>query len=158
MKLLFGCSHGRDDRIRVALWERGDYCWIQMHLRRIASPNAGWTNYTKIVHSLNRHQGFLNHHGDPSRHSVIRAHFDWLVRLFLPQMRHFPKLLMVACKMITLSRTDESLQSTLRSASRSVSGKRMCSYCNNILGKGAAMIIESLGLCYHLCCFKVRWR
>ncbi|XP_049503027.1 LIM domain only protein 7 isoform X2 [Panthera uncia] len=37
---------------------------------------------------------------------------------------------------------------------RSVSGKRMCSYCNNILGKGAAMIIESLGLCYHLHCFK----
>ncbi|XP_036314989.2 LIM domain only protein 7 isoform X17 [Pipistrellus kuhlii] len=37
---------------------------------------------------------------------------------------------------------------------RSVSGKRMCSYCNNILGKGAAMIIESLGLCYHLYCFK----
>ncbi|XP_047408042.1 LIM domain only protein 7 isoform X9 [Sciurus carolinensis] len=38
--------------------------------------------------------------------------------------------------------------------SRSVSGKRVCSYCNNILGKGAAMIIESLGLCYHLHCFK----
>lgn len=38
--------------------------------------------------------------------------------------------------------------------SRSVSGKRVCSYCNNILGKGAAMIIESLGLCYHLYCFK----
>lgn len=37
---------------------------------------------------------------------------------------------------------------------RSVSGKRMCSYCNNVLGKGAAMIIESLGLCYHLHCFK----
>nr|XP_058898024.1 LIM domain only protein 7 isoform X6 [Kogia breviceps] len=37
---------------------------------------------------------------------------------------------------------------------RSVSGKRMCSYCHNILGKGAAMIIESLGLCYHLHCFK----
>ncbi|XP_032960030.1 LIM domain only protein 7 isoform X13 [Rhinolophus ferrumequinum] len=37
---------------------------------------------------------------------------------------------------------------------RSVSGKRICSYCNNILGKGAAMIIESLGLCYHLYCFK----
>nr|XP_039329090.1 LIM domain only protein 7 isoform X9 [Saimiri boliviensis boliviensis] len=37
---------------------------------------------------------------------------------------------------------------------RSVSGKRICSYCNNILGKGAAMIIESLGLCYHLHCFK----
>ncbi|KAM6212380.1 LIM domain only protein 7 isoform 8-T8 [Sarcoramphus papa] len=38
--------------------------------------------------------------------------------------------------------------------SRSVSGKKICSYCNNILGKGAAMIIESLGLCYHLHCFK----
>ncbi|XP_074185484.1 LIM domain only protein 7 isoform X13 [Rhinolophus sinicus] len=37
---------------------------------------------------------------------------------------------------------------------RSVSGKRVCSYCNNILGKGAAMIIESLGLCFHLYCFK----
>ncbi|XP_024903934.1 LIM domain only protein 7 isoform X12 [Pteropus alecto] len=37
---------------------------------------------------------------------------------------------------------------------RSVSGKRVCSYCNTILGKGAAMIIESLGLCYHLYCFK----
>nr|XP_031321997.1 LIM domain only protein 7 isoform X11 [Camelus dromedarius] len=38
--------------------------------------------------------------------------------------------------------------------SRSVSGKRVCSYCDNILGRGAAMIIESLGLCYHLHCFK----
>ncbi|NXG41245.1 LMO7 protein, partial [Psilopogon haemacephalus] len=38
--------------------------------------------------------------------------------------------------------------------SRSVSGKKICSYCNNVLGKGAAMIIESLGLCYHLQCFK----
>ncbi|NXF83144.1 LMO7 protein, partial [Sclerurus mexicanus] len=37
---------------------------------------------------------------------------------------------------------------------RSVSGKKICSYCNNVLGKGAAMIIESLGLCYHLHCFK----
>uniref|UniRef100_A0A8B9WHB4 LIM domain 7 n=1 Tax=Bos mutus grunniens TaxID=30521 RepID=A0A8B9WHB4_BOSMU len=37
---------------------------------------------------------------------------------------------------------------------RSVSGKRVCSCCHNILGKGAAMIIESLGLCYHLHCFK----
>ncbi|NXD85242.1 LMO7 protein, partial [Halcyon senegalensis] len=37
---------------------------------------------------------------------------------------------------------------------RSVSGKKICSYCNSVLGKGAAMIIESLGLCYHLQCFK----
>ncbi|KAM6934136.1 LIM domain only protein 7 [Xenentodon cancila] len=38
--------------------------------------------------------------------------------------------------------------------SRSVSGKKMCTFCDTPLGKGAAMIIESLGLCYHLGCFK----
>ncbi|XP_062313549.1 LIM domain only protein 7 isoform X3 [Osmerus eperlanus] len=38
--------------------------------------------------------------------------------------------------------------------SRSVSGKKICTLCDSPLGKGAAMIIESLGLCYHLGCFK----
>ncbi|XP_077392163.1 LIM domain only protein 7 isoform X5 [Festucalex cinctus] len=38
--------------------------------------------------------------------------------------------------------------------SRSVSGKKVCTLCDTPLGKGAAMIIESLGLCYHLTCFK----
>ncbi|XP_059198463.1 LIM domain only protein 7-like isoform X3 [Centropristis striata] len=38
--------------------------------------------------------------------------------------------------------------------SRSVSGKKICTFCDSPLGKGAAMIIESLGLCYHLGCFK----
>uniref|UniRef100_A0A8C3RB35 LIM domain 7 n=1 Tax=Cyanoderma ruficeps TaxID=181631 RepID=A0A8C3RB35_9PASS len=47
-----------------------------------------------------------------------------------------------------------SSQSGSQTRSRSVSGKKICSYCNNTLGKGAAMIIESLGLCYHLHCFK----
>ncbi|XP_016143916.1 LIM domain only protein 7-like isoform X6 [Sinocyclocheilus grahami] len=37
---------------------------------------------------------------------------------------------------------------------RSVSGRKICSFCNTPLGKGAAMIIESLGLCFHLSCFK----
>ncbi|NWQ89941.1 LMO7 protein, partial [Burhinus bistriatus] len=45
-------------------------------------------------------------------------------------------------------------QAGSQTRSRSVSGKKICSYCNNVLGKGAAMIIESLGLCYHLHCFK----
>ncbi|KAF5300388.1 hypothetical protein FQR65_LT01009 [Abscondita terminalis] len=36
----------------------------------------------------------------------------------------------------------------------SVSGKKKCSYCNNELGRGAAMIIESLCLFYHMKCFK----
>nr|XP_028693425.1 LIM domain only protein 7 isoform X15 [Macaca mulatta]XP_028693426.1 LIM domain only protein 7 isoform X15 [Macaca mulatta] len=52
------------------------------------------------------------------------------------------------------SHSPSTSQSGSQLRNRSVSGKRICSYCNNILGKGAAMIIESLGLCYHLHCFK----
>ncbi|CAH0562651.1 unnamed protein product [Brassicogethes aeneus] len=36
----------------------------------------------------------------------------------------------------------------------SVSGKKKCSYCGSELGRGAAMIIESLCLFYHMECFK----
>ncbi|CRK91626.1 CLUMA_CG005279, isoform B [Clunio marinus] len=36
----------------------------------------------------------------------------------------------------------------------SVSSKKLCSYCNHELGSGAAMIIENLGLFYHIDCFK----
>ncbi|TNN44593.1 LIM domain only protein 7 [Liparis tanakae] len=39
-------------------------------------------------------------------------------------------------------------------SSPSVSGRKVCTFCDTPLGKGAAMIIESLGLCYHLTCFK----
>ncbi|XP_047221210.1 LIM and calponin homology domains-containing protein 1-like isoform X1 [Girardinichthys multiradiatus] len=40
------------------------------------------------------------------------------------------------------------------SASRCVSGKRLCSGCSNPLGRGAAMIIDTLGLFFHMQCFK----
>lgn len=36
----------------------------------------------------------------------------------------------------------------------SVSGKKKCSHCAMELGRGAAMIIESLQLFYHIECFK----
>ncbi|XP_055610742.1 MATH and LRR domain-containing protein PFE0570w isoform X2 [Uranotaenia lowii] len=36
----------------------------------------------------------------------------------------------------------------------SVSGKKKCSHCKIELGRGAAMVIESLGLLYHIDCFK----
>lgn len=36
----------------------------------------------------------------------------------------------------------------------SVSSKKLCSYCAHELGSGAAMIIENLGLFYHIDCFK----
>uniref|UniRef100_A0A8D2ZPE1 Uncharacterized protein n=1 Tax=Scophthalmus maximus TaxID=52904 RepID=A0A8D2ZPE1_SCOMX len=35
-----------------------------------------------------------------------------------------------------------------------VSGKRLCSSCSQPLGKGAAMIIDTLGLFFHVQCFK----
>ncbi|XP_071125912.1 LIM and calponin homology domains-containing protein 1-like isoform X3 [Mytilus edulis] len=35
-----------------------------------------------------------------------------------------------------------------------VSGKQLCSHCSQELGFGAAMVIESLGLYYHVQCFK----
>ncbi|XP_047440648.1 LIM and calponin homology domains-containing protein 1-like isoform X10 [Mugil cephalus] len=37
---------------------------------------------------------------------------------------------------------------------RSVSGKKLCSSCGQPLGKGAAMIIETLSLYFHITCFK----
>ncbi|XP_069010346.1 LIM domain only protein 7-like isoform X3 [Embiotoca jacksoni] len=48
----------------------------------------------------------------------------------------------------------EPLSEASQQRSRSVSGKKICTFCDTPLGKGAAMIIESLGLCYHLGCFK----
>ncbi|XP_038256112.1 LIM and calponin homology domains-containing protein 1 isoform X10 [Dermochelys coriacea] len=41
-----------------------------------------------------------------------------------------------------------------RSPNRSVSGKKLCSTCRLPLGKGAAMIIETLGLYFHINCFR----
>ncbi|XP_077380153.1 LIM and calponin homology domains-containing protein 1-like isoform X1 [Festucalex cinctus] len=40
------------------------------------------------------------------------------------------------------------------SPSRCVSGKRQCAGCSQPLGKGAAMIIQTLGLFFHMQCFK----
>uniref|UniRef100_A0AAY4BKK9 PDZ domain-containing protein n=1 Tax=Denticeps clupeoides TaxID=299321 RepID=A0AAY4BKK9_9TELE len=53
------------------------------------------------------------------------------------------------------SRTQPSAPSQ-QQRNRAVSGKKICTFCDTPLGKGAAMVIESLGLCYHLTCFKVR--
>ncbi|XP_074444032.1 LIM and calponin homology domains-containing protein 1 isoform X15 [Larus michahellis] len=42
----------------------------------------------------------------------------------------------------------------IQSPNRSVSGKKLCSTCGLPLGKGAAMIIETLGLYFHIQCFR----
>lgn len=39
---------------------------------------------------------------------------------------------------------------------KSISGKKLCSSCGLPLGKGAAMIIETLHLYFHIQCFRVR--
>ncbi|XP_064830149.1 LIM and calponin homology domains-containing protein 1-like isoform X1 [Oncorhynchus masou masou] len=41
-----------------------------------------------------------------------------------------------------------------QSPNRSVSGKKLCSSCGHPLGKGAAMVIETLSLYFHIQCFK----
>eukprot|EP00062_Callorhinchus_milii_P005089 gi/632944216/ref/XP_007887378.1/ PREDICTED: LIM and calponin homology domains-containing protein 1 [Callorhinchus milii] len=53
---------------------------------------------------------------------------------------------------VPLPHSTSSLQ--LQSPSRSVSGKKLCSTCRLPLGKGAAMIIETLSLYFHIQCFK----
>uniref|UniRef100_A0A8C0MT37 LIM and calponin homology domains 1 n=1 Tax=Canis lupus familiaris TaxID=9615 RepID=A0A8C0MT37_CANLF len=45
-----------------------------------------------------------------------------------------------------------------QSPNRSISGKKLCSSCGLPLGKGAAMIIETLQLYFHIQCFRVRAR
>ncbi|XP_062992494.1 LIM and calponin homology domains-containing protein 1 [Elgaria multicarinata webbii] len=47
-----------------------------------------------------------------------------------------------------------SLTIQSQSPNRSISGKKLCSSCGQPLGKGAAMIIETLGLYFHLQCFR----
>lgn len=47
-----------------------------------------------------------------------------------------------------------ALDDGLENKKLSVSGRKKCSYCGIELGRGAAMIIESLCLFYHMACFK----
>ncbi|KAI5621156.1 LIM domain only protein 7, partial [Silurus asotus] len=67
-----------------------------------------------------------------------------------PYQSHRPSLPQSTSTTSTNSENQPSSQNRYRS----VSGKKMCTYCDKPLGKGAAMIIESLGICYHLQCFK----
>uniref|UniRef100_A0A8C0TMW0 LIM and calponin homology domains 1 n=1 Tax=Canis lupus familiaris TaxID=9615 RepID=A0A8C0TMW0_CANLF len=56
---------------------------------------------------------------------------------------------------------DKSINHQIESPSerrKSISGKKLCSSCGLPLGKGAAMIIETLQLYFHIQCFRVRAR
>ncbi|KAJ8262420.1 hypothetical protein GJAV_G00166270 [Gymnothorax javanicus] len=52
------------------------------------------------------------------------------------------------------SSSSSSSEAQPPSPNRSVSGKKLCSSCGHPLGKGAAMIIETLSLYFHIQCFK----
>ncbi|XP_029363390.1 LIM and calponin homology domains-containing protein 1-like isoform X3 [Echeneis naucrates] len=56
--------------------------------------------------------------------------------------------------LVTGKQQSASSPSQPPSPSRCVSGKRLCSGCSQPLGKGAAMIIDTLGLFFHIQCFK----
>lgn len=49
---------------------------------------------------------------------------------------------------------DNGRQGAPTEATLSVSGRKLCSHCSQPLGHGAAMVIESLQLLYHLACFR----
>uniref|UniRef100_T1IPJ8 LIM zinc-binding domain-containing protein n=1 Tax=Strigamia maritima TaxID=126957 RepID=T1IPJ8_STRMM len=60
-------------------------------------------------------------------------------------------------EVVNSSTTNNYSHSTMNSGDSqmlSVSGKKKCSHCAKELGRGAAMIIESLQLFYHIHCFK----
>ncbi|XP_030587013.1 LIM and calponin homology domains-containing protein 1-like isoform X2 [Archocentrus centrarchus] len=55
---------------------------------------------------------------------------------------------------VTSKQQSSPLKPQPPSPSRCVSGKRLCTGCSEPLGKGAAMIIDTLGLFFHIQCFK----
>ncbi|XP_036406809.1 LIM and calponin homology domains-containing protein 1-like isoform X3 [Megalops cyprinoides] len=57
-------------------------------------------------------------------------------------------------KTASLDRNWSTQQTPPGGVKRSVSGKKLCSSCGHPLGKGAAMIIETLSLYFHIQCFK----
>lgn len=73
----------------------------------------------------------------------------------MPPMSQTPPLLMVSQKTPMHNPLSPPPVPMLPSMDvLSVSSKKLCSYCNHELGSGAAMIIENLGLFYHIGCFK----
>uniref|UniRef100_A0A3B3RTC5 LIM and calponin homology domains 1 n=1 Tax=Paramormyrops kingsleyae TaxID=1676925 RepID=A0A3B3RTC5_9TELE len=90
---------------------------------------------------------------DPSQSSVPQLQFiqdaSWASKR--PEAQQQDE---VFKKTASLDRNWSSQQAQSGGMKRSVSGKKLCSSCAHPLGKGAAMIIETLGLYFHIQCFK----
>ncbi|KAL1024023.1 hypothetical protein UPYG_G00050420 [Umbra pygmaea] len=70
------------------------------------------------------------------------------------QLSEYPAWESESCMGQKTSLDHNSQMDQLSSVKRRVSGKRLCSGCCEPVGKGAAMKIDTLGLYYHLACFK----
>ncbi|KAL8189922.1 UNVERIFIED_CONTAM: hypothetical protein K2H54_027093, partial [Gekko kuhli] len=122
--------------------------------------HSSWMNQSASSASLPSSQDF-SHHAPPvvstSNRAYMRAPSSSLPSSSDSPVKasSLPHILPSASSPLPHAQSPASPSQTgTQQRSRSVSGKRVCSYCKNVLGKGAAMIIESLGLCYHLHCFK----
>ncbi|XP_077153340.1 LIM domain only protein 7 isoform X1 [Ranitomeya variabilis] len=113
---------------------------------------SSWANHSSSYNSLSSSQDF----GQPSQ-GLSTSNRTYLRNpsSSLPQVSSGSgSISQSSLASSSLPRNQSSTQTTGQQRNKSVSGKKLCSYCNNSLGKGAAMIIESLGLCFHLHCFK----
>ncbi|XP_069614206.1 LIM domain only protein 7 isoform X3 [Ranitomeya imitator] len=113
---------------------------------------SSWANHSSSYNSLSSSQDF----GQPSQ-GLSTSNRTYLRNpsSSLPQVSSgSASISQSSLASSSLPRNQSSTQTTGQQRNKSVSGKKLCSYCNNNLGKGAAMIIESLGLCFHLHCFK----
>ncbi|KAM6177785.1 LIM domain only protein 7 [Rhynchocyon petersi] len=124
--------------------------------RSSAWRQSPWLNPTSGFHSSSSEQDFSRppHLLSTSNRAYMRNPASSVPPPSAASVKSGPPGAATAPSPTPRSHSPSASQSGSQLRNRSVSGKRVCSYCNNILGKGAAMIIESLGLCYHLHCFK----
>ncbi|XP_030021275.2 LIM domain only protein 7 isoform X3 [Manduca sexta] len=120
--------------------------WMQPRTARLQRPanynyNQHWLIQEAEQRRLEEQRGKLRAAQRHSYHDAAPAHNNLLAgTLSTSQQQLSPEVK----RSVQEARDDKLL---------SVSGRRKCSHCGKELGRGAAMIIESLSLCYHVWCF-----
>ncbi|KAG6446146.1 hypothetical protein O3G_MSEX004321 [Manduca sexta] len=120
--------------------------WMQPRTARPQRPanynyNQHWLIQEAEQRRLEEQRGKLRAAQRHSYHDAAPAHNNLLAgTLSTSQQQLSPEVK----RSVQEARDDKLL---------SVSGRRKCSHCGKELGRGAAMIIESLSLCYHVWCF-----
>ncbi|XP_071991455.1 LIM domain only protein 7 isoform X3 [Engystomops pustulosus] len=116
---------------------------------------SSWANHSSSYNSLSSSQDFSQPSQvvSTSNRTYLRNPSSSLPQVSSGSVKS-ASLSQTSVASSSMPRSQPSTQASGQQRNKSVSGKKLCSYCNNSLGKGAAMIIESLGLCFHLHCFK----